>query len=158
MTGHDHPKFGNEHGVPEIRIGVKVFNCIGVSPPHDHPHIYLDMGNDDTILCPYCATLFRFDPCLGPGEADPPDCLFIDELAGWWKTLDGQTSVWFDSAANGESGVEMRGSDQRVGSLFSYVDIEARIAADHPLRQIRSLVNEVLAQLWGAPCFWITAG
>jgi transposase len=41
----------------------------------------------------------------------------------------------------------MRGSDQRAGSLFSYVDIEARIAAEHPLRQIRELVNEALAQL-----------
>jgi uncharacterized Zn-finger protein len=80
MAGHGHPKFGNDHGVPEIRIGVKEFNCIGVSPPHDHPHIYLDVGNDDRILCPYCATLFRIDPRLGPGEADPPDCLFIDEL------------------------------------------------------------------------------
>jgi hypothetical protein len=41
----------------------------------------------------------------------------------------------------------MRGSDQRSGSLFSYVDIEARVAADHPLRQIRILVNEALGQL-----------
>lgn len=41
----------------------------------------------------------------------------------------------------------MRGSDERPGSLFSYVDIEARVAADHPLRQIRELVNEALAQL-----------
>ncbi len=51
MAGHGHPKFGNDHGVPEIRIGVKEFNCIGVSPPHDHPHIYLDVGNNDRILC-----------------------------------------------------------------------------------------------------------
>ena len=48
-----------------------------------------------------------------------------------------------------ESGVEMRGSDQRAGSLFSYVDIEARVAAEHPLRQIRTLVNEALGQLDG---------
>lgn len=41
----------------------------------------------------------------------------------------------------------MRGSDQRSGSLFAYVDIEARIAADHPLRGMRELVNEALAQL-----------
>jgi hypothetical protein len=41
----------------------------------------------------------------------------------------------------------MRGSDQHSGSLFSYVDIEARIAAGHPLRQIRELVNEALGQL-----------
>ena len=41
----------------------------------------------------------------------------------------------------------MRGSDQRVGSLFSYVDIEARIAPDHPPRLIRELVNEALVRL-----------
>ena len=41
----------------------------------------------------------------------------------------------------------MRGSDQRSGSLFSYVDLEARVRADHPLRTIRSIVNEAL----GAP-------
>jgi transposase len=41
----------------------------------------------------------------------------------------------------------MRGLDQRSGSLFSYVDIEARVAADHPLRQIRAIVNEALSAL-----------
>jgi len=41
----------------------------------------------------------------------------------------------------------MRGQDQRSGSLFSYVDIEDRIAADHPLRQIREIVNEALSGL-----------
>jgi uncharacterized Zn-finger protein len=80
MADDAYAKFRNDNAVPEIRIGIKVFKCIGVSPPQDHPHIYLDMGDDDTIRCPYCATLFRFDPRLGPGEADPPDCLFIDEL------------------------------------------------------------------------------
>jgi transposase len=41
----------------------------------------------------------------------------------------------------------MRGADQRSGGLFSYIDIEARIAGDHPLRQIREIVNEALAAL-----------
>ena len=41
----------------------------------------------------------------------------------------------------------MRGSDERNGELFSYVDIEERIPAAHPLRAIRALVNEVLAAL-----------
>lgn len=41
----------------------------------------------------------------------------------------------------------MRGADQRSGSLFSYVDIEARVAADHPLRQVREIVNEALSAL-----------
>ena len=41
----------------------------------------------------------------------------------------------------------MRGTDQRTGSLFSYVDIEARVPVGHPLRRIRELVNQALAQM-----------
>ena len=41
----------------------------------------------------------------------------------------------------------MRGSDQRSGSLFSYVDLEARVRADHPLRPIRAIVNSALDRL-----------
>ena len=41
----------------------------------------------------------------------------------------------------------MRGLDQRTGELFSYVDLEARVRADHPLRPIRAIVNEALAAL-----------
>ena len=43
----------------------------------------------------------------------------------------------------------MRGSDQRTGELFSYVDLEARVRADHPLRSIRAIVNAALAALGG---------
>jgi transposase len=43
----------------------------------------------------------------------------------------------------------MRGSDRTSGSLFSYVDLEARVPATHPLRTIRELVNEVLISLDG---------
>src|SRR6476469_8335122 len=41
----------------------------------------------------------------------------------------------------------MRGSDERTGELFSYVDLEKRVPAKHPLRLVRSVVNEVLASL-----------
>jgi hypothetical protein len=41
----------------------------------------------------------------------------------------------------------MRGSDTTTGSLFSYVDVERRVPARHPLRTIRALVNEALAAL-----------
>ncbi len=41
----------------------------------------------------------------------------------------------------------MRGSDVRSGSLFSYVDLEARVRADHPLRVIREIANAALADL-----------
>jgi transposase len=43
----------------------------------------------------------------------------------------------------------MRGSDERSGSLFSYVDLEQRVPAKHPLRVIRAIVNEVLVSLDG---------
>ena len=39
----------------------------------------------------------------------------------------------------------MRGSDERTGSLFSYVGIEGRLRPDHPLRAIRALTDETLA-------------
>ena len=41
----------------------------------------------------------------------------------------------------------MRGGDDRTGELFSYVDLEARVRRDHPLRAIRVLVNEALTAL-----------
>ncbi|MFC3169448.1 IS5 family transposase [Paracoccus fontiphilus] len=41
----------------------------------------------------------------------------------------------------------MRGTDETSGSLFSYVDLEDRIPARHPLRKIRQVVNDALASL-----------
>lgn len=41
----------------------------------------------------------------------------------------------------------MRGSDERSGSLFSYVDLEARVRPDHPLRTIREIANAALGDL-----------
>src|SRR3954470_2927545 len=63
------------------RSGESGFKCIGVSPPQDHPHVYINMGEADTILCPYCATRFRFDPRLTASDADPPDSFFADHNA-----------------------------------------------------------------------------
>src|ERR1700709_1268198 len=41
----------------------------------------------------------------------------------------------------------VRGGDNRTGKLFSYVDLEARVRRDHPLRSIRTIVNEALLGL-----------
>jgi transposase len=41
----------------------------------------------------------------------------------------------------------MRGNDTVAGSLFSYVDIEKRVRADHPLRVIREIVNATLTAM-----------
>jgi transposase len=43
----------------------------------------------------------------------------------------------------------MRGEDQRSGGLFSYVDLEGRVPADHPLRPIRTIADEALSALSG---------
>src|SRR5258708_30630080 len=46
-------------------------------------------------------------------------------------------------------GVTMRGDDGICGSLFSYIDLEERVRADHPLRVIRQIANAALKALSG---------
>ena len=41
----------------------------------------------------------------------------------------------------------MRGRFQDQGGMFSYIQPEKRIAANHPLRKVRELVREVLREL-----------
>jgi uncharacterized Zn-finger protein len=73
------PKFRNDGGIAEIHVPVRQFKCIGASPPHDHPHIYLDMGEHDTIVCPHCQTRFQFDSLIGEHDVT----LYATELESW---------------------------------------------------------------------------
>lgn len=41
----------------------------------------------------------------------------------------------------------MRGSDQQQGEVFSYLSPESRVRKDHPLRAIRTMVDETLRVL-----------
>lgn len=41
----------------------------------------------------------------------------------------------------------MRGTDEMSSSLFSYVGLEERIPAHHPLRKLRQVVNDALSSL-----------
>ncbi|MFN5827157.1 MAG: IS5/IS1182 family transposase, partial [Rhodobacterales bacterium] len=41
----------------------------------------------------------------------------------------------------------MRGTDGSAGSLFSCVDLEARIPGHHPLRKVRQVVTDALSRL-----------
>jgi len=43
----------------------------------------------------------------------------------------------------------MRGDDKICGRLFSYIDLEDRVRADHPLRSIREIANAALAAVSG---------
>ena len=78
------PRFHNEPGVARIRVGVKKFMCIGALPPFDHPHIFIDMGESNEAICPYCATVFVHEGRLG-ASCDPIECLYTlkeEEIAG----------------------------------------------------------------------------
>jgi hypothetical protein len=46
-------------------------------------------------------------------------------------------------------GKTMRGDDAICGELFSYIDLEKRVRADHPLRVIREVANTALKSLTG---------
>lgn len=69
------PKLTNDAGVDEITIGVREFECIGALPPYDHPHVYLDMGRDDEIICPYCSTRYRYSDKLSTSASKPADAI-----------------------------------------------------------------------------------
>ena len=43
----------------------------------------------------------------------------------------------------------MRGDDVQQQAMFSYLSPEARVPQDHPLRPIRRMVNQALAELDG---------
>ncbi len=81
MAGHLVPHFQNDDGVQTIEIGVREFKCIGASAPFDHPHVYIDMGDDASGICPYCATGFRYRHDLAPEETRPPGHLVLATFA-----------------------------------------------------------------------------
>lgn len=75
MAASPVPHVCNDLGVQSIALGVKELQCVGATPPFDHPHVFLDMGAADEVVCPYCSTLYRFDGRLKSVETDPAGCL-----------------------------------------------------------------------------------
>ncbi len=73
MADNTVPHFHNDPGVPTIEIGAREFKCTGAKAPYDHPHVYLDMGEDDEIICPYCSTLYKHADDLGGRDARPAE-------------------------------------------------------------------------------------
>jgi uncharacterized Zn-finger protein len=76
MAGHSIPHFQNDGGYAAIEIGVKEFMCVGASAPYDHPHIYIDMGDDTEKVCSYCSTLYRFNGSLHGSGTLPAGCAY----------------------------------------------------------------------------------
>ncbi len=81
MAGHPIPYFSNDAGHATISVGVKEFMCCGANPPHDHPHVFLDMGDEGEIVCPYCSTHYIHDSGLSPHDATPSECEFKEAAA-----------------------------------------------------------------------------
>ena len=69
------PHLANDKGVEKIFVGVKELQCMGARAPFDHPHVFLDMGADEQILCPYCSTLYVHDARLHSDQSDPAGCI-----------------------------------------------------------------------------------
>lgn len=76
MADYGTPHFHNDPGLEKVRIGAREFMCVGARPPYDHPHIFIDMGSGNEAICPYCSTLYIFDPKLGHYEAEPAECAY----------------------------------------------------------------------------------
>ena len=75
------PHFQNSMGLPKIEIGAHEFMCIGANPPYDHPHVFLDMGRESEIICPYCSTLFVHNKNLSNGSAKPVEAVWTGDKA-----------------------------------------------------------------------------
>lgn len=74
------PHFQNSVGLSKIEIGAHEFMCIGANPPNDHPHVFLDMGKETEIICPYCSTLYVHSKNLTNGAAKPAEAAWIGDM------------------------------------------------------------------------------
>lgn len=81
MAGHSIPHFQNDGGHRVIEIGVKEFMCTGASQPFDHPHIFIDMGQDNEKVCSYCSTLYRYNRSLSADQTIPAGCVYQTKAA-----------------------------------------------------------------------------
>jgi uncharacterized Zn-finger protein len=75
------PHFQNSMGLAAIEVGAREFMCIGATPPYDHPHVFMDMGTAEEIICPYCSTLYRYNKSLPAGTAAPAEAEWHEEAA-----------------------------------------------------------------------------
>jgi uncharacterized Zn-finger protein len=83
MSDHVVPHFHNDAGVSIIEIGSQEFMCVGANPPFDHPHVFLDLGNDNEIILLDAVSL-----CQRSGRGRGPAAGMRGEgqgrLIGWW--------------------------------------------------------------------------
>ena len=52
------PEIKSEKNKDVEYVNSKKLSCAGVEGPLGHPKVYLDMGDSNQIVCPYCSKLF----------------------------------------------------------------------------------------------------
>lgn len=52
-----------------LHVNSKKISCEGGSKISGHPLVYLDMGKDDSIICPYCSKFFTIRKEVGRDTA-----------------------------------------------------------------------------------------
>ncbi|MGB3454955.1 MAG: zinc-finger domain-containing protein [Litorimonas sp.] len=50
-----------------VVVGQKYVKCDGGGGALGHPVTWLDMGEDDFVICKYCDRVFKLDPAAVPG-------------------------------------------------------------------------------------------
>jgi uncharacterized Zn-finger protein len=48
-----------------IEVETRIVACDGSGDALGHPRVYLNLGTDDTVECPYCDRLFVLKPGAG---------------------------------------------------------------------------------------------
>src|ERR1017187_4443133 len=76
------------------------------------------------------------------------DCPIIFVRGGFGKgrSLEGAEKLtWFLAKGALEAG--MRGNEDRQEEVFSYIPLEKRVGAEHPLRRLRAMADRALSEL-----------
>src|SRR5712691_1334909 len=61
--------------------------------------------------------------------------------------MPGQRESWITMRVTLREDSRMRGDDEQQASVWSYIPLEQRVPADHPLRPLRAMVDGVLVEL-----------
>ena len=62
-------------------MGMRLVKVIQNRDDPPSTHIFLDMGGDNEIVCPYCSTLYVYNSDLAADESSPADCTWNPKAA-----------------------------------------------------------------------------
>jgi uncharacterized Zn-finger protein len=143
-----YPKFHNEVGMKIVLIGCREFECIGDKPPQDHPHVYLNIGDASDIVCPYCSTLFRFDPTLGAREADQQNVFTVTSTESKGRniaSLDGaQFAELRDRGRTAPFALQIRAVAMNPRMRGAPSERQQRVGLGPPRRHIRAALRRAV--------------